>query len=150
MICFLPSGRSIFNPESVKLVKVLPNRTQDSVEYIVIIKLDDDSELMVDTFSSEQVAYSFADQCADAVNAAENGEDFTFELPQESDSSVTETDDWVDEETASTTVEDDCGDEDSGWGDEPEPSPSTVEDEWGDRSCGPKIRHDSGNPTRIL
>ena len=75
MVVFLPGGRSIFNPGSIKLIKVLPNQTQSSTEYIVIIKLDDDSELMVNTFKSEQKAFSFADQCADAINAAENDED---------------------------------------------------------------------------
>ena len=43
------SGRQIINnPDTVKLIKVLPTTLNDETFFVVVIKLDDDSGLMLE------------------------------------------------------------------------------------------------------
>ena len=44
----LPEGKIINNPDTVKLIKVLPTTLKDETFFVVVIKLDDDSEQMLE------------------------------------------------------------------------------------------------------
>lgn len=74
MIVLLPEGRAVCNPDNIKLVKVVHSEVQGKRTYVVIVKLDDDSELMVKTLNSADEAYALANQCADLINASDGGD----------------------------------------------------------------------------
>ena len=75
MMVLLPEGRAISNPDTIKMIKVLHNNVQGKVFYVVSIKLDDDSELLIQTCSTREEAEEIADQCVDLVNASEGAEE---------------------------------------------------------------------------
>ena len=77
MIVLLPEGRAVCNPDSIKMVKVVHSEVQGKRTFVVIVKLDDDSELMIKTLGSAEDAYALADQCSDQINSAEEGDDFS-------------------------------------------------------------------------
>ena len=85
MIVLLPEGRAVCNPDSIKLVKVLPNEIQGKKSFVVIVKLDDDTELMIKTLTTEKAAHKLADECADLINAAEGGDDSDDDLDSDDD-----------------------------------------------------------------
>ncbi|MAA79088.1 MAG: hypothetical protein CL916_07480 [Deltaproteobacteria bacterium] len=85
MIVLLPEGRAVCNPDSIKMVKVVHSEVQGKRTFVVIVKLDDDSELMIKTLSSVEEAYALADQCSDLINSAEGGDDFSDEDEDDSD-----------------------------------------------------------------
>ena len=85
MIVLLPEGRAVCNPDSIKMVKVVHSEVQGKRTFVVIVKLDDDSELMIKTLSSVEEAYALADQCSDLINSAEGGDDFSDDDEDDSD-----------------------------------------------------------------
>lgn len=85
MIVLLPEGRAVCNPDSIKMVKVVHSEVQGKRTFVVIVKLDDDSELMIKTLSSVEEAYALADQCSDLINSAEGDDDFSDDDEDDSD-----------------------------------------------------------------
>ena len=85
MIVLLPEGRAVCNPDSIKMVKVVHSEVQGKRTFVVIVKLDDDSELMIKTLSSVEDAYALADQCSDLINSAEGDDDFSDSDEDDSD-----------------------------------------------------------------
>jgi hypothetical protein len=74
MMVLLPEGRAISNPDTIKMIKVLHNNLQGKTLYVVSVKLDDDSELLIKTCSDRDEAMELAHQCTDLVNADEGGD----------------------------------------------------------------------------
>jgi len=98
----LPEGKIINNPDSVKLIKVLPTTVNDETFFVVAIKLDDDSELMVDRCGTRLEAEELANRCCKLLNgeAVDDGEIPSFVGNQDEDSS-----DWEDSEEESNGTE---------------------------------------------
>ena len=90
----LPEGKIINNPDTVKLIKVLPTTLNDQTFFVVVLKLDDDSELMLDRCTTRMEAEALADVPVHALNG---GTDrwLAEELPVEAgiDTAVGDTDD---------------------------------------------------------
>ena len=103
MIVLLPEGRAVCNADSVKLVKVVPNNVQGVTTFVVVVKLDDDAELMIKTVTSEEDAYNLANRCADLLNS-EGGDVDDFDAD----------DDFAEDTSADTSAADD----DDDWGDD--------------------------------
>ena len=93
MIVLLPEGRAVCNAESVKLVKVVPSEVQGVKTYLVLVKLDDDSELMIKTVTSEEDAFQLADDCIEALNAGESMDDDDSDADSDADSDDADSDD---------------------------------------------------------
>ena len=108
MIVLLPEGRAVCNADSVKLVKVVPNNVQGVTTFVVVVKLDDDAELMIKTVTSEDDAYALANRCADLLNSEEGAGDDGFDDYGDEDDSAAD-------DTAATDDDDDWGDDDSDW-----------------------------------
>jgi len=79
MTALLPEGRFVQDPDSTKLVKVVPGANG----HVVIIKLDDDTEIMVKTCPDAESAFAFADKCTNALNG--DDDDPSEEEPPSSD-----------------------------------------------------------------
>ena len=75
MMVLLPEGRASNNPDTIKMLKIMPSTLRGKQLFVVEVKLDDDSELMIKNCTSEHDAIQLADHCTDLINAAENGED---------------------------------------------------------------------------
>ena len=75
MMVLLPEGRAINNPDTIKMVKIMPSNLRGKLLFVVTVKLDDDSELMIKNCTSEDDAIELADHCTDLINNAENGDD---------------------------------------------------------------------------
>ena len=69
MIVLLPEGRAVCNADSVKLVKVVPSEVQGKQSFIVLVKLDDDAELMIKTLENQEEALTLADECTNRLNS---------------------------------------------------------------------------------
>ena len=69
----LPEGRAINNPDTIKMVKIMPSNLRGKQLFVAAVKLDDDSELMIKNCTSEDDAIELADHCTDLINNAENG-----------------------------------------------------------------------------
>ena len=102
----LPEGKIINNPDSVKLIKVLPTTVNDETFFVVAIKLDDDSELMVDRCATRLDAEDLANRCCRLLNgeAVDDSEIPSFVGNQDEDSS-----DWEDSEEESEALEESDG-----------------------------------------
>ena len=74
MMVLLPEGRAINNPDTIKMVKIMPSTLRGKQLFVVAVKLDDDSELMIKNCTNESEAIQLADHCTDLINNAENGE----------------------------------------------------------------------------
>ena len=120
----LPQGKIINNPDTVKLVKVLPTTLGKESFFVVTIKLDDDSELMVERCPTRMEAERIADQCCRLLNGEEVEEVPSFVEEDSLDSEESSEDsssDWDDsseeaskEETPTKSQEAD--EESSSWG----------------------------------
>ena len=66
----LPEGRAINHPEMIKMIKVLANAIQGKNFFVVSIKLDDDTELMIKTCDTEEEAIEVSELCTDTINQA--------------------------------------------------------------------------------
>ena len=73
MMVLLPEGRAINNPDTIKMVKIMPSTIRGKQLFVVAVKLDDDSELMIKNCTSQEDAIQMADHCTDLINNAENG-----------------------------------------------------------------------------
>ena len=111
MIVLLPEGRAVCNADSVKLVKVVPNNVQGVTTFVVVVKLDDDAELMIKTVTSEEDAYTLANRCADLLNSEEGAAADDFDDFGDTDDSAAGTGDSAD----TADDDDDWGDDDSDW-----------------------------------
>ena len=69
----LPEGRAINNPDTIKMVKIMPSTLQGKKLFVVAVKLDDDSELMIKNCTSQDEAVELAEHCTDLINNPENG-----------------------------------------------------------------------------
>ena len=74
MIALLPEGFAIPRPDYVKLVKVISSQAQGAKTYVVAIRLDDGTELMVKTFTGLGPALALSRRCTEIINAAVHGE----------------------------------------------------------------------------
>lgn len=74
MMVLLPEGRAINNPDTIKMIKVMPNNIQGKSFYVVSAKLDDDSELMIQTCESHEQAIEIADKCTELINNSNEAE----------------------------------------------------------------------------
>ena len=66
----LPEGRAINHPEMIKMIKVLANAIQGKNFFVVSIKLDDDTELMIKTCDTEDDAIEISELCTETINKA--------------------------------------------------------------------------------
>ena len=86
MMVLLPEGRAISNPDTIKMIKVLHNNVQGKVFYVVSVKLDDDSELLIQTCSTREEAEKIAYHCTELVNSSDGDEDDSdFDADSDSD-----------------------------------------------------------------
>ena len=74
MMVLLPEGRAINNPDTIKMIKVMPNNIQGKSFYVVSAKLDDDSELMIQTCESREQAIEIAEKCTELINSSEEAD----------------------------------------------------------------------------
>ena len=114
-VVFLPSGRLINNPDTVKLVHIIRNEVYGKVSYVISVKLDDDSELIVDTLAKEDEALALAELCTELINAAEEG-DVDFGDDDDSDDDDSDADDDSDDDSDADDDSDDDSDDD--WDDD--------------------------------
>ena len=88
MIALLPEGVAIADPDYVKLVKVVPGQAQGAKTYVVVVRLDDGTDLMVKTFTRLGPALELSSRCTEIINAAVLGEALPADLlPGESEAS---------------------------------------------------------------
>ena len=73
MMVLLPEGRAINNPDTIKMVKIMPSTLRGKQLFVVAVKMDDDSELMIKNCTKEDEAIELANHCTDLINNAENG-----------------------------------------------------------------------------
>ena len=116
----LPEGRAINNPDTIKMMKIMPSNLSGKQLFVVSIKLDDDSELMIKNCSSEDEAIELADHCTDLINAAEDGDadsddDSDSDAASEDESSEDSADDSDDDSDDSDDNDDDSEDSSSDW-----------------------------------
>lgn len=109
-VVFLPTGRCINNPDSIKLVHIIRNEVYGKVTFLLSVKLDDDAELLIDSINSEQEALALADQCIDLINAAANDEEMDFG-DDDDDEAAAEVEE-AEEEAAADDDDDDWDDDD--------------------------------------
>lgn len=69
----LPEGRAINNPDTIKMVKIMPSTLRGKELFVVAVKLDDDSELMIKNCTAESEAIELANHCTDLINNPEGG-----------------------------------------------------------------------------
>lgn len=100
----LPEGKIINNPDSVKLIKVLPTALNDETFFVVAIKLDDDSELMVDRCTTRVEAEALADRCCRLLNGEELASNEIPSFVEEGESDSDSDWDFSDEEPESKTA----------------------------------------------
>jgi hypothetical protein len=110
-VVFLPTGRCINNPDSIKLVHIIRNEVYGKVTFLLSVKLDDDAELLIDSINSEQEALALADKCIDLINAAANDEEMDFGDDDE-DEAAAEVEEAEEEVAADDDDDDDWDDDD--------------------------------------
>lgn len=105
----LPEGRAINNPDTIKMMKIMPSNLGGKQLFVVSIKLDDDSELMIKNCASEDEAIELADSCTDLINSAEDGD---ADSDEDSDASAEEA---SSEEASADSDDSDGEDSSSDW-----------------------------------
>ncbi|MEL6345661.1 MAG: hypothetical protein AAFV53_21305 [Myxococcota bacterium] len=123
-VAFLPTGRIVNNPDSVKLVHVIMSEVYGKVSYVVSVKLDDDSELLVESLSDEEEALKLSEACIEAINKAAN-DDFDDDDDDDDDDDIDDDDDDDDDDADDDDDDDDAGadagdddDDDDDWDDD--------------------------------
>jgi len=106
MIVLLPEGRAVCNADMTKLVKIVPTEVQGKKSYIILVKLDDDAELMIKTVENHDEALALADDVTNRLNDEEGEGD-------DDDVSVDESD--ANEDTGTNEDWNDDDDESSSW-----------------------------------
>ena len=109
MMVLLPEGRAINNPDTIKMMKIMPSNLGGKQLFVVSIKLDDDSELMIKNCASEDEAIELADSCTDLINSADSDEDGDADSDEDSDASAEE----ASSEQASADSDDSDGEDSS-------------------------------------
>ena len=99
MMVLLPEGRAINNPDTIKMIKIMPSTLRGKQLFVVAVKLDDDSELMIQNCTSEEDAIKLAEHCTDLINKTESGdedseEDDSSEAESSEEGSEEESSDW--------------------------------------------------------
>lgn len=117
-VAFIPSGRIVNNPDSVKLVQVRVSEVYGKMNYVVSIKLDDDAELLVKSLTNEAEAYALAEICIKHINAAAEdeflyGDEDTGSDDDGDDAANADADDADDAADAADADDDDDWDDDS-------------------------------------
>lgn len=129
-VAFLPSGRIVNNPDSVKLVQVIRSEVYGKTNFVVSVKLDDDSELLVESTTDEEAAYALAELCIKHINAAAEDE-FMYgddDDPEPSGGGSDDDDDDDDDDDWDDDDDDDGGDDGGGDDDDDD------DDDWDDDS----------------
>lgn len=90
MMVLLPEGRAVNNPDTIKMVKIMPSTLNGKNLFVVSIKMDDDSELMIQNCTSAEEAEELANHCTDLINGGKGG---ASAASKEEDSSD-ESSDW--------------------------------------------------------
>ena len=87
-------------------MKIMPSNLGGKRLFVVSIKLDDDSELMIKNCASEDEAIELADSCTDLINNSEGGDD---DSDEDSDASAEDasSEDASSEDEASADSDDD-------------------------------------------
>ena len=117
-VVFLPTGRCINNPDTIKLVHIIRNEVYGKISFLVSVKLDDDAELLIDSMDNEEEALALADKCVDLINAAANDEemdeddDFDDEDAADADEDAADADADADAADADEDDDDDWDDDD--------------------------------------
>ena len=119
---FLPTGRIVNNPDSVKLVKIIRTEAYGKTNCVVAVKLDDDSELVIESgIAREEEALALADKCIDLINSAAQDEfdygDGTTSSGGGGDDDDDDDDDDADDDDADDDDGGDDDDDDDGDGD---------------------------------
>ena len=107
MMVLLPEGRAINNPDTIKMMKIMPSNLGGKQLFVVSIKLDDDSELMIKNCASEDEAIELADSCTDLINSADSDGD--ADSDEDSDASA----EGASSEEASADSDDNDGEDSS-------------------------------------
>ena len=104
MIVLLPEGRAVCNADMTKLVKIVPTEVQGNKSYIILVKLDDDAELMIKTVESHDEALGIAEDVTNRLNDEDSGTDDDFAGGESNVSEEVGTnDDWGDDEEESSS-----------------------------------------------
>ena len=88
MVVLLPEGRAIANPESIKLVKIIASEINKKKSFVVVVKIDDDSEVVIKSCDSFEEAQELSDLCTGRINGGEGvgsddaDDDFVRIVPQ--------------------------------------------------------------------
>lgn len=72
MVVLLPEGRAIANADSIKMVKIIASQIKDKKSFVVVVKIDDDSEVVIKTCSTFDEAVELADLCSDRINGIDS------------------------------------------------------------------------------
>lgn len=99
MMVLLPEGRAINNPDTIKMIKIMPSTLSGKQLFVVAVKLDDDSELMIQNCTSEEAAIKLAEHCTDLINKADSGDEDS-EDESSDEASDEESEDGSDEESS--------------------------------------------------
>ena len=119
----------VAEPDTVKLIRILPTET----EFVVVLKLGDDTDVWARTFSKQEDASAYADVCA----AMLNGEDVEYIDPEHAEQTRVESADELSEEADMDGGNDEADswddwDDDSTPEPEPEPKEEAEADSWDD------------------
>ena len=114
-VVFLPTGRCINNPDTIKLVHIIRNEVYGKVTFLLSVKLDDDAELLIDSLDNEKEALALADRCVDLINAAANDEDMDDFDDEDADEDVDDADEDVDDADEAPAADDDDDWDDDDW-----------------------------------
>lgn len=68
MVVLLPEGRAIANPDSIKLVKIIASEIKKKKSFVVVVKIDDDSEVVIKSCDNFEEAEALAMLCTDRIN----------------------------------------------------------------------------------
>jgi hypothetical protein len=73
MVVLLPEGRAISNPDSIKMVKIIASEIKNKKSFVVVVKIDDDSEVVIKTCQTSEEAIELSDLCTARINDPESG-----------------------------------------------------------------------------
>lgn len=71
MVVLLPEGRAIANPDSIKLVKIIASEIKKKKSFVVVVKIDDDSEVVIKSCDNFEEAEALAMLCTDRINGGD-------------------------------------------------------------------------------
>ena len=98
MIVLLPEGRAVCNADMTKLVKIVPTEVQGKKSYIILVKLDDDAELMIKTVENHDEALALADDVTNRLNDEEGDDDDVSVDESDANEDTGTNEDWNDDE----------------------------------------------------